>query len=166
MQAVNAAVSNYTGYHATQPILYNLYGEPAWVVPVLSKEHIFQRLAVVRAANSSVVLGTDKESAVREFRKALAGSPNAVTLGPGSKVQTVTVTLDRVTADVQNGTTVYYLYSKEYPHKAFTGTSMLAPELVLARPGDKVTLSFLDTTEKVAPLTKFELPDLGLRDRD
>ncbi len=166
MQAVNAAVSNYRGYHATQPILYNLYGEPAWVVPVLSQEHIFQRLAVVRASNTTVVLGPDKETVLREFRKALAGSPNAVAPGSSARVRSLTVTLDRVAADVQNGTTVYYLYSKEYPHKAFTGTSTLAPELVLARPGDKVELSFLETNEKLAPLTAFNLPDLQLRDKE
>jgi hypothetical protein len=163
IQAVNAAVSNYTGHHATQPILYTLYGEPAWVVPVVSQEHIFQRLAIVRASNSAVVLGADKATALREFQKAVSASPRPGTPGSGPKVVTITLTLDRVAADVQNGSTVYYLYSGEHPDKVFTGTSAIAAELVLARPGDKATLTFLPTDERIVPLSKFELTTLGAR---
>jgi hypothetical protein len=165
MQAVNAAVANYTGHHATQPILYTLYGEPAWVVPVVSQEHIFQRLAIVRASNSAVVLGADKATALREFQKAVSAAPGPSTSGSANKVVSITVTLDRVAADVQNGTTVYYLYSTEHPQKVFTGTSAIAAELVLARPGDKATLSFTQTEEKIVPLSKFELATLGTREK-
>jgi hypothetical protein len=56
ISAVNAAVKNYAGYHGKEAIPYLLYGELAFVVPVLSENHLFQRLAIVRASNSQVVL--------------------------------------------------------------------------------------------------------------
>src|SRR5690606_12960155 len=57
MTAVNAAVSNFDGWHATTPVPYHLYGETVWVVPVVSNNNIFQKLAIVRASNSRVALG-------------------------------------------------------------------------------------------------------------
>src|SRR5262249_57575279 len=75
LQAVNAAVSNFRGYHGTDPVLYNIYGEPTWAVPVTSEDHIFQRLALVRASNLHVALGPDPASALREYRKLITISP-------------------------------------------------------------------------------------------
>jgi hypothetical protein len=162
LQAVNAAVSNFRGYHGTDPVLYNIYGEPTWAVPVTSEDHIFQRLALVRASNLHVALGADRASALREYRKLITISPGQVAPGEEGKLTRLTVKLDRVQPDVQNGATTYYLYSKEYPTKIFSGTSALSPKLPLARAGDRASIAFLDTREEVLPLIKFDLEEINL----
>lgn len=163
LQAVNAAVSNFTGYHGTQPVLYCIYGEPAWVVPVASANHIFQRLAIVRATNSRVALGNDRESALREFRTLITTSPNQVVPGEEATVMRQSIIIDRITPDVQNGTTVYYVYCTQFPTKIFTGTSVVSAELPLAREGDQAAISFAEIHEEVVPLITFDLPAITLK---
>ncbi len=162
MQTVNAAVSNFRGYHATPPILYPLYGEKVWAVPVVSDNHIFQRLALVRNTDSAVALGNDRETALREFKKFLTASGNEIVPEERAKLQRLTLVLDRVSADVQNGSTVYYLYAKDHKGKVFTGTSIVSAAFPLARPGDKVSVSYLETTEHVVPVRTFAIEGIPL----
>ena len=82
--------------------------------------------------------------------------------GEEGKLTRLTIRLDRVQPDVQNGATIYYLYSKEYPSKIFSGTSALSPKLPLARAGDRASIAFLDTHEEVLPLIKFDLEEINL----
>jgi hypothetical protein len=157
VSAVNAAVKNYAGYHGSEAIPYLLYGELAFVVPVLSDNHLFQRLAIVRASNSQVVLGTDKQSALHEYQRMLATSGGNST-SPDSlvKSQRASFTLERITADVQNGTTVWLLWSSKQG-KIFSATSKVNEEIPNLRPGDTVTVEFLDGNSKVIPISAISI---------
>jgi hypothetical protein len=152
MAAVNAAVANFRGHHATPPIPYNLFGEMAWVSPVVSADHIFQKVAIVRNADSRVALGATREEALRELKKLLAASGNGDVPQKGPQLTVLTLTLERVGADVQSGNTVYYLYSKEHPRKAFTGSTLVSHCFPWLRPGDRVRVSFVETPESVVPI--------------
>lgn len=154
MQAVDSAVSNYTGFHATAPILYHLYGEYAWVVPVVSETHIFQRLAIVRASNGEVVLGNTKQEALRAYQRLLTSSGNQANPEVQASVSRRLGTIDRIYGDVQNGTTVYHLSLTEMPGRIFTGTSVISPTLPLLRDGDRVSVEYLDSADPVIPLAK------------
>ena len=160
MKAVDAAVSNYDGWYATQPILYNIYGELTWVVPVVSGSGIFQRVAFVRASNTSVVLGENKQDGLAKYRQLLMKTGNEEN---PAKVDAHTTHsrgfIDRYACPVVDGDTVCYLtlrQENESP-RIYTGTSIIAPEILIARPGDEVEIEFMETTESTVPISRFDL---------
>jgi len=157
ISAVNAAVRNYAGYHGREAIPYLLYGELAFVVPVLSENHLFQRLAIVRASNSQVVLGTDKESALHEYQRMLVTSGgNSASPDVLVKSQKASFKIERITPDVQNGTTVWLLWSSQQP-RIFSATSKVNEEIPNLRPGDSVTVEFLDGNSTVIPISSIAI---------
>lgn len=153
VSAVNSAVSNYRGYHATAPIPYHIYGTTAWVVPVLSEEHIFQRLAIVRASDLHVSLGGNSRDVLRDFKRELTVQGGQINPTGAATEQKVTLRVDRFYGDVQNGTTVYHIWSASRPSNVFTATSAVSPMLPLVVPGDEIEIGFIDTTDTVVPIS-------------
>lgn len=164
VEAVNSKVSNYSDYMATQPILYNIYGELTWAVPVISSRGIFQRLALVRAQTSEVTLGESKRAALVGYRRILQASGNTDAPTMQASLKTVTGTVARVAADVQGGNTTYYFMLTADPHqRIFSGSSMLSYELPLLKTGDTVKVGFFETTEATVPMSSFDLVDVRSR---
>jgi hypothetical protein len=60
--------------------------------------------------------------------------------------------IERITPDVQNGSTVWLLWSSQQP-KIFSATSKVNEEIPNLRPGDSVTVEFLDGNSKVTPIS-------------
>jgi hypothetical protein len=149
---VNSAVSNFQGFRGTQPIIYNVYNEPSWVVPVV-KDGVLQRVAIVRAANSTVALGNDKLEALRKYREVLSSGGKPVVTS-GSKEISLTAVISRMAREVRGGDTTYILYFEEY-RKVFTGNSRISQELPLAKDGDKVTITFVETGEDEVSMQSF-----------
>ncbi|MFH1348908.1 MAG: hypothetical protein ABIH58_04695 [Patescibacteria group bacterium] len=163
VDVVNSAVSNFPGFQATSPIPYNIDGNFSFVVPVSNQDNIFQRLAIVNGDGTVVEFGEDKLSILRAYRQRLSANPNMVAPGSQTTLKELTLKLSRVTPDVQNGTTVYYLFSNQYPNKVLTGTSSLSAELPLALTGDEVKIGFMETPEEVVSLRSFDIVAIELR---
>ncbi len=164
MEAVNTAVSNFSGWYATQPILYNIYGELTWVVPVISESGIFQRLALVRASNTSVSLGESKHAALTRYRQDLVKSGNAENPTSQSDLAHKRGVIDRYACPVLDGNTICHLTLRnDVLSRIFTGTSKISPELVVARPGDEVDIGFLETDEPTVPIESFNLLNFTAR---
>jgi hypothetical protein len=153
LTAVNSSVSNFDGWRATMPVPYHLYGEMAWVVPVISNDGIFQKLAIVRSDNSRVALGGTKQEALREFQRLRTTRGNEISPSESAVLTTVTVRVDRVYGDVQNGTTVYHLWSSQAPDRIYTATSQVSPQIPILQSGDLVEVRFMETSEQVVPIT-------------
>lgn len=144
-------------WHPTDPILYNIYGTLTWVVPILSDQSVFQRLALVEASSARVAFGQDKFEALAEYRKLLVSSGNKVAPTFQKFTKTVEGTVKRFAADTQNGVTTYYILLHEVPNKIFTGTSKISEELPLVRDGDRVKVIFVETTEGLVQMEGFDL---------
>jgi hypothetical protein len=121
----------------TQPILYNVFGQNTWVVPVVSDNGKFQTLGLVAAAGGHVVVGdtaapSPVQAAFAEYRSYLgdrtAGSQ-------GAQLQ-VTGTIDRF---ADSGGRIYFTLREH--RGVFTAPDAGDPSLVLARPGDRVRVS-------------------------
>lgn len=153
MEQANAAVRNFQGQHATSPIPYHLYGETAWVVPIISETHIFQRVAIVRGKDLQVALGDTRQLALDKFKQQLAGGGGQVDPSSASTTKKITLIVDRFYGDVQGGSTVYYLWSTTMPKKIFTGSSQISSSLPLVAQGDTIEIEYMDTTEAVVPIS-------------
>lgn len=163
LDAVNNAVSNFTGWHGTTPIPYNIYGEFTWGVPVVSANNIFQRMALVRQSSATVVLGNDVADALRNYRSALLSNGFSAAPSAQADLRTLTnVRVSRMGVEPSGDNTLYYLYFLEEPTKAFTAPSGISAELPLTQVGDRVSVSFVETQEAQAPMDSFDNKELEL----
>ena len=162
VSAAAAKVSNFRGYHPTQPIPYNIYGHLAYIVPIVNENHLFQRVAIVDVTCQKVALGEDKQSALQEFKQLLGGvSGNGASPTLDSAVKSVTFTVSRMAESVRNGNSTVYLYTGSFPGRTFFGSSQQGPQLFLTREGDSVTIKFLDTDESLIPIQEIKNPALA-----
>ena len=164
VSAAAAKVSNFRGYHPTQPIPYNIYGHLAYVVPIVNENHLFQRVAIVDVTCQKVALGEDKSSALLEFKQLLSGASGngaSPTLDASSK--TFTFKVERASESVRNGNSTVYLYTSQQPGRTFFGTAQQGHQLFLTQEGDVVTIKFLDTEESLIPIQELTNPSLNKR---
>jgi hypothetical protein len=121
----------------TQPILYNAFGQNTWSVPVVSDNGKFQTLALVEAAGGHVVVGNTAAPAPAQAAFAEYGSyVGDRTAGEPARELRVAGTVDRF-ADV--GGRIYFTLRER--RGVFTADDTSDPDIVLARPGDRVRVS-------------------------
>lgn len=147
-------------YRAVQPILYNIYGEDSWVVPALADNNLPKKVAIVYAANTSyVAVGDNLSQALDAYKTMLAEVRSGNVVPTDSKsTKKVTGTVVRIFKD-RNGA---FLILKEHPTQSFEVVRAVSAEILNTEVGDKVSLSYLDTTEEVVSVKAFDNLQLGL----
>lgn len=161
--AVKSAVSNYKDWVPTPAIPENVYGNLAWIVPVVNGDGVPQRIAIVSADASKVALGENVKQALAEFRRKMSEGGERVVAGDTGTEESVQAIVDRFAADVRGGNTTY-LFTLAGDARVFTGTGDVSPELSLTRVGDEVAVGFLETEEATVPVQRFE--NLAIVTRD
>jgi hypothetical protein len=157
LAAANSAVSNYEGWHATQPILYRLTGDLVWVVPILSEQHIYQKLAIVRASNAQVALSDTKAGAVSALKNLLARSGgDSISPAERAQVTKVHITVRRIGDDFVSGNLIRNIIAEEYPGKVFTIQSSISPRVPLIREGDELILKVSVSDDEAIPVSGIE----------
>jgi hypothetical protein len=121
----------------TQPILYNVFGQNTWVVPVVSDNGKYQTLGLVAAAGGHVVVGdtsaaSPAQAAFAELRSYLGDRTAG---GPAAERQ-FSGTIDRFADSA--GRIYFTLHERR---GIFTAPDAGDPNLVLARPGDRVRVT-------------------------
>ncbi|HEV2738638.1 MAG TPA: hypothetical protein VGU66_08680 [Candidatus Elarobacter sp.] len=118
----------------TQPVLYVLFGQNTWVVPAVADNGKFQTLALAQAAGGHVVVGSTTASSPSEDAfasyRAFLGDRTAI----GASTPRVNGTIDRFAYAA--GRVWFTLRDR---HGVFTIVDPAGPDVLLARPGDKVT---------------------------
>ena len=152
---MNSAVSNFRGWHGTDPIPYNVYGQLTWVVPVVSETFIFQRIAFVRSTDATVKLGDDVADALRQYRTLVASSGADAAVSAQADVMEFTGVISRVRTATSTSGEVYYVFFNDIPTKIFTATAEVSPEIVISEPGDEAAITYLETEEPIVPLDTF-----------
>ena len=121
----------------TQPLLYDVFGQNTWVVPLVAETGKYQTVALVQAKNGHVVVGSSsspkpQDDAFAQYAAFLgvAGAPVAPSsTGPESSGE-----LDRV-ATAPDGTVYFTLRGS---HQLYAIDEHDNPTALLARPGDLV----------------------------
>lgn len=164
--AVVTAVNNKVAYkqlHGESPVLYNIYGTMAAIVPLLGVNHTFQGTAIVNIKTLQVAIGENQYVALREYQKELALSGQQITPELARNRQTINGTVDRFASEVKTTTgTIYYLHINGVPH-LFTGASELSPKLPLTKVGDQVEITYIASGEDVMPMLSFKNISLPLK---
>jgi len=163
-EAVLKAVDNkvsYRKWHGASPVLYNIYGTMASIVPLLGENHTFQGVAVVRVDNLQVAIGDSAEAAFREYQRLISQNGQEIAPELAHNLRTLVGQVDRVATEIREKGTLYYLHLAGVK-RLFTGGGELSPKLPLTRPGDTVEIEFIDSGESVEPLNKFDNRSLPL----
>jgi hypothetical protein len=101
LNAVDGKVA-YRKWHGDSPVIYNIYGTMASIVPLLSdKSNVFQGVAIVDIVRpTEVAVGDDFDSALREYQKLLGQTGNAAVPELTKVTKTAEGTVDRFAASV------------------------------------------------------------------
>jgi hypothetical protein len=120
----------------TQPILYTVFGQNTWVVPLVADTGKYQTLTLVQAKNGRVVVGnasapSPQADAFAQYQAVLQGG-----VAPGAKVAGTahSGTIDRI---ANSSGTVYFTLSGR--RQIFVLSATDDPRALLARAGDAVT---------------------------
>jgi hypothetical protein len=150
LQAVDNKVT-YRKLHGASPVLYNLYGTMASIVPLLGESHTFQGVAIVRIDNLQVAVGDTPLEALEEYRKLIPEHVDRIEPTASDLARTIEGKVSRI-ADIGNGT--YYVYLEGVP-AIFVGSRENARTMPLTKPGDRVRLKYLASGES-PPIVEFE----------
>ncbi|MFA6588694.1 MAG: hypothetical protein WCT08_06580 [Patescibacteria group bacterium] len=141
----------------------NLYGEPTWVVPIISPNHLVEKIAFVHAPNSqasnAVAIGNNKTEALSAYLELLARVRSEsigkvptdqanlmVASGPVSRIGMVPLT-DGIR---------YFIELNDMPNRIFQVPPGTTPGiLAMTREKDIVRLQYLDTKEGVLSVQQF-----------
>jgi len=122
----------------TQPLLYDVFGQNTWVVPLVAETGKYQTVALVQAKNGHVVVGTSsspkpQDDAFAQYATFLgvAGAPAAPL--SASALETGG-TIDR-SANAPDGTVYFTLRGNG---RMYAADSRDDPAVLLMRPGDAV----------------------------
>lgn len=159
MQSAEGKVQD-LGYDATFPLILNIDGNPTYFMTLKDNAGLIKKYAFVSVRDFMLVgEGDTMTAAVSNYRETLqaAGAGTSV-VGTGAEEKTGIV--ERISSEVQSGSTVYFL-TLQGEDTIYRGSPDLGAELSLTREGDRVTLSFLPGENAVQSLTGFDNLDVG-----
>lgn len=130
-------------YQATFPVMYNILGTPTYVSSLKDKAGLVKSVAFVSVEDFSILgIGESKEDALRNYREALTSKGNNVTIENDTTREEIEGIITRISPDVKNGNTFYYMTVDIAQNIIFTSTSKVANEIPLTVVGDKVKISY------------------------
>jgi hypothetical protein len=161
MQSAQGKVQNFR-YVATFPILVNLQGIPTYFMTLKDSAGLVKMFAFVSVKDFSLAgVGESIKSARDNYQMQLANSRIGI-LPDGSTIETsLTGTVSRIGVDIKEARTYYYLTLAEYKDKIFVATISLSNSLPVTKPGDQVSISYLDTDERDVSLNSLKNISLG-----
>ncbi|WP_102028563.1 Yip1 family protein [Salirhabdus sp. Marseille-P4669] len=128
---------NWTG---SMPILYNIDGNPTWVVNVLDPNGLFKHYAYIKAADSDfVVFGDTAKETLDKYRLALAQDPSNVESTGETSLEEQSGVVDRVVVTTQNtDQLVQFILTGD--KTIYTINASKAPLSIFIQEGDRVEL--------------------------
>ena len=156
MQSAEGKVQN-MGYSATTPIPLNISGIPTYFCTLKDKEGLVKQYAMVNIEDYSIVAtGSSVVEARRAYINAVNNSGASIDLGGEAYGYTVTGTVTRISSNIENGNTSYYMILDNDTTKLYIASYVVSEELPITREGDKVTISFVDQSNGAINVAAFD----------
>lgn len=142
-------------WHGTMPVIYNVYGTPSWVVPVVDDGGLVRAYAVVDASNAKVfATAPSQKEAFKKYKSVLTGSGDATRPTSDGKEAKIEGTVQRVYKEkngentmvfvlLENEDNVFMVSTKDFPYAMFTEV------------GDRVQMTCFDTGEAMSSVSEF-----------
>ncbi len=160
MRSAEGKVQNFR-YYATFPILVNLNGKPTYFMTLKDSSGLVKMFSFVSVSDFSLVgVGETLRAARDNFQLAMAGSRVGRIAEKMEDGVTLEGTITRFGSDFKDGSTYYYFFLDSAPGKLFIATGNLNAMLPLTGTGDRLRVTYLQTTDQEIGLT--ELINLSL----
>jgi hypothetical protein len=142
------------------PVLYNFYGEPSWLTPVLDSNGFLQNYFIVSAANPEIsVYGNTPNNALKQYKTALQRGGGSVDGSSEAEEKEVTGTVLRVYKEKTGDyTIVSFLLNNR---QSYIVSSENNPLSIYLKEGDKVDVTYQDTGESFLPVTEIAIEGLN-----
>ena len=149
-------------YKATFPVMYNILGKPTYVLGLKDKSGLVKMVSFVSVEDYSLIgLGETKEEAYKNYKEVLQSEGNDIQIDKNEDSQTIEGTVARINQDINGGNAIYYITLSNNSKLIFTATSKVSNEIPLTMVGDKVSISYDKTSEKVISIVEFDNKNLG-----
>lgn len=158
-------------YQAVDLTLHVIYGHLTWMATYepQGSDPSFVGVGFVdayQATANNVVFGNSKSAALQDYLAQLAteGTANGTAPEQGGQYQTITGKIADLGWDITGGQKYWYITLAGQPGHVYVGTvASVGPALVLAHPGDPVTITILnigtqESTETMQSFTDARVP--------
>ena len=143
------------GYQATFPILLNVANQPTYFLSLKDNAGLVKKFAYINVERyQEVAIGSTINEAYNQYLK-LVGS-NADASMDESSLKTETQIVKAVSSAVKDGNTYYYV-QLENSDQIFTASIQLNDILAVIKPGDTVSVKYVDTQTQFTDINEIEL---------
>lgn len=145
-------------YVAGTPSLYNMYGQYTWIVPLMDRNNVLREIMLVNASDENIYgYGSNKQEAFNNYQLELTAKvDDEVVPGEYTDLIETEETVDRVYQwDREDGVTVRFTI--EGSDTIYSVNSNSYPNAVFLESGDRIAITYMDTSEEVQSLEEFEL---------
>jgi hypothetical protein len=154
-------------YQAVDLTLHVIYGHLTWLATYEPEgsSPSFVGIGLVdayEATANNVVFGDSKSAALQNYLAQLAaeGTANGTPPEQGGQYQTITGKIAAIGWDITGGQKYWYITLAGQPGHVYVGTvASVGPALVLAQPGDPVTIRILDIGAQASTQTMQSFTD-------
>ncbi len=152
------------GYDATFPITYNINGIPTYVMSLKDNAGLVKMIAMVSVEDYTIVgVGNNIKEALRAYKNALHSKGNAVAPNRFSTSYTVKSMVTRLSKDIRNGNSFYYIMLKDYENKIFVGSSLISNEITVTQVGDSVQITYDEDENEIVDISQFDNLNINLQ---
>ncbi|MEK5520224.1 hypothetical protein B5V89_01515 [Heyndrickxia sporothermodurans] len=152
--AMNVAEKTFRAnkYEAGTPILYTIYGQFTWVVPLMDSNHVFRQMMLINAKDEKVYsTGDTKRSLFDDYKYAIATKLGKDETTPTDKalLKSQKGIISHVyKAETDRGTAVKFMLKGN--DKIFVVQSTDFPYSIFIEKGISVEFNYIDTEETIA----------------
>ena len=149
-------------YQATFPVMYNILGTPTYVSALKDKAGLVKMVAFISVEDFAVLgLGETKDEALMNYREVLSSEGNNISIENDTTKISIEGSVTRISPDVKNGNTNYYLTLDTNNNIIFVSTSKVSTELPLTLVGDKVKIDYQEGKAGVVDIIEFDNLSIG-----
>lgn len=148
------------GYRASFPMIINLDGQPTYFMTLKDNAGLIKQYAFVSVANyTNVGTGETIDSALRNFRQVQDTSNSGI--NTGQSTSTIQGTVLRIGSESMDDTITYKIMLAEQRNLIFAVSYDLSNELALTRPGDTVSMTYVEDSSGACTASSFKNLSLG-----
>lgn len=152
------------GYQATYPIMYNIIGVPTYVCSLKDNAGLVKMVAMISVKDYTILgIGESKLDALRAYRSALMNRGDTTIVKGEEAVKTLEGKVLRVSTDIRNGSSLYYMVISGAEHKIFIGTSNVSQEVPLTNVGDTVSIKYGSEDSPYIDIAEFDNKELVIK---
>ena len=145
------------GYQASFPIILNIDSQPTYFMTLKDDIGLIKQYAFVSVTNYSTVgTGESVSDALRDYESKLVSDGVTTISNLSGETKAVEGVILRIASEYSDGRPIYKFLLESPQDILFTAQASVSPELALTQPGDRVSVSYLLSSNGIADADSFD----------